>query len=359
VLLSFVVLALVPTALAASYMYGVASDQYVAEMRLGVRMPDARSNDAAPIFQGMAAASQIGLDSYVVVQYIQSREFVDRLQERVPLRALYERAEIDPLARLPRGVPAERLVEYWRGMVDPFFDLTNGTIVVRVRAFAPREAQMLAEQIHELCNKLIGDMTARLRAETIAMAEAEVARAEVRLKEVLRARENLRNTEGAVDPARIAEEAMKAAGALRQELARAKAELGTVRRNQLGENAPQVINQRSKIASLEAEIRAIEANSSAITTRQASLGQTTTTFEELASEQQVAEKLLASSIEALERVRISAGRQGTYLVPFVRPSLPEEALYPRRLRTIAVVFLAGFALWAVAWLTAASIREHL
>jgi capsular polysaccharide transport system permease protein len=340
-------------------MYGVASDQYVAEMKLGIRAPDVRNNDAAPVFQGAAIASQIGLDSHVLVQFMRSREFLDRLQERVPLRAMFDAAAIDPIARLPKEASAERLVEYWNGMIDPFFDMTNGTITVRVRAFSAKDALTLATEIQAICEKLIADMTAHLRAETMAMAEAQTARAETRLKAVLRQREELRSREGTVDPGKIAEGTLKAAAQLREQLGRVKAELTTMQRNQLAESSPQIVNQRNRIAGLELEIAAIEQQSAEIHMRSSTLAQSTTTFEELASEQQIAEKVLASSLESLERSRLSAGRQGTYLIPFVHPSLPEEALYPRRARTIAVVFVAGFALWATLWLGAAAVREHL
>jgi capsular polysaccharide transport system permease protein len=340
-------------------LYAVASDQYVAEMKLGIRAPDARNNDATAVFQGASVASQIGLDSYVLVQFMQSREFVDRLQERVPLRAMFDAATIDPIARLPKEASAERLVEYWRGMVDPFFDMTNGTITVRVRAFSAPDALRLATEIEAICDKLIADMTAQLRAETMAMAEAQTARAEARLKAVLRQREELRSRDGAVDPGKIAEGAIKAAAQLRDQLGRANAELTSMQRYKLSENSPQILNQRNRIAGLEQEIAAIEQQSAAIAMGGSTLGRSTTAFEELESEQQIAEKVLTSSLESLERSRLSAGRQGTYLIPFVHASLPEEALYPRRARSIAVVFLAGFALWATLWLGGSAIREHI
>jgi capsular polysaccharide transport system permease protein len=340
-------------------MYGIASNQYVAEMKLGVRAPDTRGNDASAVFQGAPIASQIGLDSYAIVQFMQSRPFVDRLQQRVPLRAMFDADGIDPIARLSKESSVERLVEYWRGMVDPFFDMTNGTITVRVRAFTAADALRLAGEVRALCDELIADMTAHLRAETMSMAEGEARQAEARLKTVLRQREELRSREGTIDPTKIADGTLRAAARLRDELARARAELGAMRRNHLSEASPQIVNQQNKIAGFEQEIVAIEQQSAEIATRASTLARTTTTFEELSAEQQIAEKVLASSLEALDRARMSAGRQGTYLIAFVPPSLPEEALYPRRLRTIAVMFVAGFALWATFWLAAAAIREHL
>jgi len=52
-------------------------------------------------------------------------------------------------------------------------------------------------------------------------------------------------------------------------------------------------------------------------------------------------------------------RQQVYIASFVPPSLPEEALYPRRWRSLGVVALIAFALWGIGWLAAQSVRDHL
>lgn len=359
VLISFGLLAMLPAALVAGYMYGYASDQYVTEMKLGVRTVESRGGDGAAIFQGAASASQIGLDSYVVVQYIQSREFVDRLQAKVDLQRIYARSSIDELSRLPRGASAEQLVEYWRGMVDPFFDMTNGTITVRVRAFTAPEALSLANQIETICQDLIASLTAKMRSQTVAMAEEETRQAEERLKAVLHQREALRQREGTTDPGRVAESTYRALGSLREDLGRARAELENMRRNGSDERLTRVVNLKNRVASLEREVASIERETSAVTTQQSTLAQSTTQFEELAAEQKIAERVLGVSLETLEKTRLTAGRQGTYLLSFVHATLPEEPLYPRRARTVVVVLIAGFILWAVFWLAAAAIKEHL
>jgi len=57
--------------------------------------------------------------------------------------------------------------------------------------------------------------------------------------------------------------------------------------------------------------------------------------------------------------RADADRQRVYIASFVPPSLPEEALYPRRWRSLGVVALFAFAVWAIGSLTLQSIRDHL
>jgi capsular polysaccharide transport system permease protein len=84
-----------------------------------------------------------------------------------------------------------------------------------------------------------------------------------------------------------------------------------------------------------------------------------TSYEELESERHFAETAYQQALQALDRARREAERQRIYLVPFVRPSLPEESLYPRRPMAIGIVFLAAFAVWAIGSLVVQSIRDHL
>jgi capsular polysaccharide transport system permease protein len=57
--------------------------------------------------------------------------------------------------------------------------------------------------------------------------------------------------------------------------------------------------------------------------------------------------------------RANADRQQVYIASFVPPSLPEDALYPRQWRSLGVVALIAFALWAIGGLAVQSIRDHL
>ena len=148
--LFFIIAVVLPTLVAAVYYYAIASDQYVSEFRFGVRAADMLRNDATAIFEGMPAASQIGLDLNMVTQYIQSREIVADLQKKLDLRAIYADRGADFLSRLAPKASAEDLVEYWRHTVDPFFDLTTGLISVRVRAFTPEDAQRVGNEVISL-----------------------------------------------------------------------------------------------------------------------------------------------------------------------------------------------------------------
>src|SRR5208337_4019604 len=157
-------------------------DQYVAELRFTLRSGEPVRNEPSALFQGSVASFPNVADSYVVVQYLASRDIVDDLGKTLDLREMFSRSQADWLARLDAPVPIEELVRYWKSQVDPFFDPANGTIVVRARAFTPQDALKLAEGILASSERLVNELSARARRDALRGSEQQVRRAERRLK---------------------------------------------------------------------------------------------------------------------------------------------------------------------------------
>jgi capsular polysaccharide transport system permease protein len=357
--LSFVMTVVLPVAIAAVYYFCIAANQYVAEFRFGLRTAEpVRAEPGGLLQQGMAPL-QIGLDSYVVAQYIRSRAIVDDLDRTLDLRRMFSPRSADWIARLHPPVPIEELVRYWRGQVDAFFDPTNGTIVVRVRAFAAHDSLALARGILASSERLVNDLSERARRDAVRDAEAEVGTAERRLTVVDARLRQYRDKEGLIDPRKTADASAALAGRLRDELVRADTQLSTLRSFVKGD-APPVQVLEARIRSLEAQQQAVDSEvTDTETTRRQALSRLMGSYEELEDQRRFAENAYQHALEALDRARISADRQQIYVADFVPPSLPEEALYPRRLHSLGVVFLIAFALWAIGGLTLRSVRDHL
>lgn len=160
-LLSFIAVVGVPVALAVLYYFLIAADQYVTEFRFALRTVDPARAEVSGMLQGSVAPSPVGVDSYAVVQYIGSRDIIDDIGKALDLREMFSRSEADWLSRLQLPVSIEELVRYWKNQVDPFYDVTNGTIVVRVRAFTADDALKLAQAIFASSEHLVNDMSAR------------------------------------------------------------------------------------------------------------------------------------------------------------------------------------------------------
>jgi capsular polysaccharide transport system permease protein len=72
-----------------------------------------------------------------------------------------------------------------------------------------------------------------------------------------------------------------------------------------------------------------------------------------------ANRQLASALASLEQARNEAQRQQLYIERVAQPSLPDDAMEPRRLRAVLAVFVLGLVAWGVLSLLVASVREHV
>lgn len=357
--LSFVALVVIPTAVAAAYYFAVAADQYVAEFRFTLNTVDPPRFDPLALLSGTAAHSPAALEAQILVQYMTSRAVVDEIGGAIDLRQLFTPPEADWWARLGRPASIEALVHYWKGQVDPSYDPANGTVTVRLRAFAPADALRLSQAVVAASEKLVNDLSLRARRDTLGHAESELAQAENRLKSVLGDVRAFRDREGLIDPVRTAEATAAIDNRLRDDLVRANAELSTLRAY-MRDDAPSVKVLKARIRSLEAQRRSLaQEMTDPDNSRSNTLSRVLGSYEQLESERKFAEAAYQHGLASLDQTRANADRQQVFIASFIPPSLPEEALYPRRWRLLGTVALMAFALWGIGGLAMQSIRYHL
>ncbi|HML09434.1 MAG TPA: hypothetical protein VK432_01145 [Stellaceae bacterium] len=362
---SFIVVVLLPVAFAAIHYFLIAADQYVAEFRMSLRTVDTPRIEGLALFGGDAMHGTATGESQIVTQFIASRAIVDELDAKLDLRRMFSPAEADWWARLRLPATVEQLLYYWRGQVDPFYDTSTGTIVVRVRAFTPDDSLRLAQAIVAASERLINDLSTRARHDALSYADADVAAAEARLKAALAAIREFRDKEGMIDPGQAASADTTLATKLRDDLLKANAELATLT-TYMRDDAPAIGVLKARIRSLEAQqhilAREMTASSATLSSSPAAppaLSRELGSYEALDAERKFAEAAYQHSLEALDRARDNADRQHIYVESFVPPSLPQSSLYPRRWHVIATIALVVFAIWAIGSLAVQSIRDHL
>ncbi len=126
------------------------------------------------------------------------------------------------------------------------------------------------------------------------------------------------------------------------------------------DDAPAVKVLKARIRSIETQQRVVAHDlTDPDRSRNDTLSRQLGSYEQLESERRFAEAAYQHALQGLDQARANADRQQVYIASFVPPSLPEEALYPRRWRTLGVVALIAFALWAIGGLAVQSIRDNL
>jgi capsular polysaccharide transport system permease protein len=355
----FILLVVLPTITAAIYYGFWATSQYATEFQFGVRSADAQRNDATSIFQGMASASQIGLQSNIVVQYVKSREIVDAINRKINLRAMFSKPSIDYLSRLDPQAPIEDLVAYWKNKVEPYFDLTTGIISVRVKAFSPEDALTIGNEIVSMSESLSEELSKRARADYVKFAQEQVNESADRLKKERQALLDFRNQEQTLDPTKEADVARLGIAKLQEDLARARADLKTAQAR-LSDGSPAIISLRDREKALQDLVREAEAKLTGGEGRPSNpVSRNLRGFEALETERAMAEKFYEMALQSLQRAQFEATRQATYLEVFVRPALAERSLYPRRFISTLTVALVSFGAWIFLLMIYYSVREHI
>jgi capsular polysaccharide transport system permease protein len=116
----------------------------------------------------------------------------------------------------------------------------------------------------------------------------------------------------------------------------------------------------ARIQSLHTQLRSVESEvTDTERSRSEVLSRVMGSYERLESERSFAEKAYQHALEALDRARLNADRQQVYIAGFVQPSLPEEALYPRRPRAVGIVVFLCCAVWLIGAFIFQTVREHL
>jgi capsular polysaccharide transport system permease protein len=146
---------------------------------------------------------------------------------------------------------------------------------------------------------------------------------------------------------------------VRDDLIKANAQLATLK-TFMRDDAPPVKVLKARIRSLEIQEHGL-AQEMTTTTQPATpaLSQALGSYDTLEAEPKFAEAAYQHALEALDKARDSADRQQIYIASFVPPSLPEEALYPHRWRSLGVIMLISLAIWAIGALALQSVRDHL
>ncbi len=357
--LSFILMVIVPIVLSVLYYVFVASDQYAATAQFAIRGADSQaSGDILGLVTGFSSTASSTSDSHMVVQYIQSREMVEKLDKSIGLRKLYTDRGADFWAAADKDWPIEKFVDYWNSMVHVYFDSFSGITELEVKAFTPEDAELISKHVISLSERLVNDISMRARDDAVREARSEVSRAENRLRMARNAVATFREKSKLLDPAAAASADQQIVAKLEQQVSELRAQLGAL--GSMADTAPRVVHTKNQIAALEKQI---EFERTKVALAESSSGDSLTkqlkTYEDLQTEQGFAEKAYVSTLASLERARVDADRQQRYLAVFVQPSIPEDARYPERLHWIIVIALGSFVIWGIGSLTLAGIRDHI
>lgn len=360
--ISFLLAVILPTLLGAIYFLAIASDRYAASAGFSVRSmdPAVGGTDLLSSISGISSGGSTTTDSYIILEYLRSRELVEKLMREVDFQEAYGSDQIDILYKLDLTKPIEDIVDYWSWMITTSFDNASSIITFEVQAFTAEDAEKVAALIVKYCQDLINKLSQEARRDAVSFAKKEVAAAELRLKLIREELRDFRAKSSAVDPAATAAANLELTTNLEGELIRLRAQLATLLTT-LSEDAPSIQQLKKQITSIEAELieKRAEVSGTRAVEGEENLSTLLANYERLNVEQEFAQQAYTVTLASLERSRADADRQQRFLAVFKNPSRPQDAIYPERILNTILVLIAALILWSIGTLLTYSVRDHM
>ena len=353
---AFLLLAMLPTIFTAIYLFAYASDRYVSVASFIVRTASKPNGSG-----GFGALLQmVGFyrsddDVFSVQDFLRSREALDRLGQKLPLREYFSHSGRDFLKAFPSvlyGDTREEFYKYAENFIDVSFNGTTGITTLTVQAFRPEDAHAIASTLLDIAEDKVNELNRRIHGDAVKVAEGEVQRSETRLTDAMVEMTSFRNREMMIDPQKSSAILGELIGRLGSDLAVTQSL--TAEKESGSPNDPGLQTLRQRAAALQDQIqteRSKIASDSGLADKLAG-------YERLTMERDFAKAALSRSLDALDAARAEARRQQLFLERIVSPNVPDYPRMPQTLWTLLTVFALNCVALLIAWLLRTGVREH-
>ena len=346
------------------YYFFLAAPLYISEASFSIRgreEPSAGSSILASLGGmagggGAASGGPTSTDTAELQTYIQSYAMAEKLDQEFHLRSIYSQPRADFLNWLPKSASRDRYLNFYRRMVKISLDRDTNLVNVRVKAFDPKTAQILASAILRYSADYLNELSATIRRDTLRTSELELQDAENKVRQARLTMTNYRATTGSLDPAATAITMSTGISAMQQEVLESKVELaGLLSFNTA--NSPAVAQTQAKIRGLEAQIAAQQARI-ANTKASDSIAERLKVFEGLTIASEYADRQMVAALSSYDSARVLANQRERFVVPAVAPNLPDEPTEPHRLAAFLEAMLVLTAVYGIVALAIAGVRDH-
>lgn len=334
----------------------IASDRYVSEATLIIQRTDVSESRSLDFGALLGGSTNNRPEQLLLRNYMLSRDMLAKLDAKLHLREHFSDTQRDPLSRLwSKDIAQERFYDYYLSRVTVDYDEYAGVLVVRAQAFDPKTAQAITRMLVDEGETAMNEKAHALAQDQVAFIQKQVNDLAARYAATRQAVLRYQNQHRMLAPEEMAARLNSAVDALQAR----RTELQTRRTAALAYLAPTAPG----IVELDTQIAAIDQQIAAERERLAAPGGNTLNakveeYQRLEMEAGFAQDVYKTALTALERARVEATRDLKKVTLLESPTLPEEAVQPRRLYNIVVFILVTLLLAGIVYLLAAIIRDH-
>lgn len=358
IIAAFLGFVLAPLVVSVWYLWAVAADQYASTLGFSVHREDMSS--AISLISGLSSLSgSSSADTDIIYRYIYSQQVVAEIQDELDLVSMWSRPGWDPVFAFHKGGSIEDLLDYWQSMVKVYYDSSTHLIEIRVLAFAPEDAQRIAQAIFDKSTVMINRLNDIATEDAIRFTRDELNRTRDQLVLARQAMTAFRNKYQIVDPASDVAVQTSILASLQQELAATLIDFDMLR-GTAPETDPRLPPMERRIQVIEDRIKAERSKlgMGGVTGEGAAFADMVADYERLTVDLEFAEASYHAARAANDGAQAEARQQSRYLAAHILPTRAESSRYPERGMLLAVIGVFLFMLWAVAALVFYSIRDR-
>ena len=349
------VFVLLPTVLAFYYFAFIATPGYTTKSVFEVQQAEASSSQGGLLGGTSFANSQ---DSIMVQDFLTSREALALLNEDHAYREHFSGDTVDFLQRLPDDASNEDVFSYYQKNVQVSYDQTEGVIRMEVTALSPESSKLFSEALIGYAEERVDQVTERKRGDQMQGARDSFDEAEAKMiaaqERVLELQEQL----GVLDPASETSALMTQIGTFETQLAEKRLQL-----QQLLDNSQP---NQARLAGVEGDIGRLENLIADLRLQMTEEGANQGSLASISAQLRMAEVdletrtlIMQESLQQMEAARIEAMRQVRFLSLGVAPIPPDVPTSPKVFENTLITFFAFAAIYLLASLTIAVLREQV
>jgi len=355
----FLITVVIPTTVTIVYFGLFASNVYVSESKFVVKSSQKQALSSFGMALQGTGLLKTQEDSYMVEEYTTSRDALTELNKTLKIENHYKNNG-DIFQRFCSfGIKYfgsnESFYKYYQNhIVEETIDTTSGVTKLTTRAFDSNTATTINEKLLEMSESLVNSLNDRARNDTVGSAQKEVDRLLSEAKKASSAVAFYRSSNGVFDPEKQSALQLEVISKLQEDLINTKSQLSEIEA---------ITPENSQVGSLKTHIAlltdAIASETAKVTGSKGSLASKAGGYDSLVATQSYAEKQLEMALSNLEQARSDAEHKQLYIELIAKPSAPDTAMEPKRIKNIAIVFFFGLMMFAISSILATGAREHM
>lgn len=351
---------LTPLVVASVYLFGIASNRYVAESVIAIRNP-ASGVSGVPgsmvgqVGQPVPSQAERAIDeSYAVVNYIKSREAFDELNNRINLTPRMQETSIDWFGRLSPEARHERQYQHYLSQIDVSYDDLQGQISLTTYGYDADTAFKIGAELSRMSEQLVNQFNERARADMIKLAQDQVAEAAGEMRRTNQAITDFQLSHGMIDPTVETTSYGTIIQTLRDQIASKRAEMTALSKTSTP-TSPRTSEIRNMLDALEVQLTSEQQR---LTGKTDALAPLIGSYKMLTVDQGLAQQKYSSATAMLQSALVQAEMKKLYIVNIVSPRVPVDPILPNKQKSLLWVLAGTIIAWIIARLALASIRDH-